>query len=113
MVKYIICAKRKAGMTWEEFDAYWKNHHGHVVKSVPESIRHVRKYVQCHLIPGAAPLGAEGDYDGIAELWFDSVEELEKAFHEPRYLEIIRPDERKFADIERCMSFITEEIPVI
>ncbi len=113
MVKYIICAKRKAGMSWGEFDAYWKNHHGNVVKSVPEFIRHVRKYVQCHLVPGAAPLGSAGDYDGIAELWFDSVAELEKAFSEPRYLEIIRADELKFADLEKSISFITEEVPVV
>jgi uncharacterized protein (TIGR02118 family) len=113
MVKYIICAKRKAGMTWEEFDGYWRNHHGAVVKSVPEFTRHVRKYVQCHLVGGAAPLGAVGDYDGVAELWFDSVEELETAFREPRYLEIIRPDELTFADLSKCISFITEEVQVV
>jgi len=88
MVKYIICAARKAGMTHEEFSAYWRNHHGSVVKSVPEFTRHVRKYVQCHLVGNTVPLGAVGAYDGVAELWFDSVEELETAFNEPRYLEI-------------------------
>src|SRR5215470_12246928 len=113
MVKYIICAARKAGMTHEEFSAYWRNHHGLVVKSVPEFTRHVRKYVQCHLVGNAVPLGAAGAYDGVAELWFDSVEELETAFREPRYLEIIRPDELKFADLNKCMSFITEEIHVV
>jgi uncharacterized protein (TIGR02118 family) len=73
----------------------------------------VRKYVQCHLVQGAAPLGAAGDYDGVAELWFDSVEELEKAFNEPRYLEIIRSDELKFVDLSKCLSFLTEEVPVV
>jgi len=113
MVKYIICAARKAGMTHEEFSAYWRNHHGSVVKSVPEFTRHVRKYVQCHLIRNTVPLGSAGAYDGVAELWFDSVEELETAFNEPRYLEIIRPDELKFADLNKSISFITEEVPVI
>ena len=113
MVKYIICATRKAGMTWEEFDTYWGHHHGTVVKSVPEFIRHVRKYVQCHLVKGAMPLGAAGAYDGVAELWFDSVEELQAAFNEPRYLEIIRPDELTFVDLGKCMSLITEELQVV
>ncbi len=113
MVKYIICAARKAGMTHEEFSAYWRNHHGSVVKSVPEFTRHVRKYVQCHLVGNTVPLGAVGAYDGVAELWFDSVEELDIAFNEPRYLEIIRPDELKFADLNKSISFITEEVPVI
>ncbi|MBM4256601.1 MAG: EthD family reductase [Deltaproteobacteria bacterium] len=113
MVKIVICVTRKAGLTWEEFDSYWKNHHSKVVTSVPEFTRHVRKYTQCHLVKGALPLGAAGQYDGIAELWFDSVAALETAFNEPRYLEIIRPDELKFADLGKCLSFITEEVHVM
>ena len=113
MVKYIICATRKAGMTHEEFSAYWRNHHGPLVKSVPEFTRHVRKYVQCHLVRDAVPLGAAGSYDGVAELWFDSQADLVKAFNEPQYLEIIRPDERKFVDHEKCISFVTEEVSMI
>ncbi len=112
MIKYIICATRKAGLTHEEFSAYWRNQHDPLVRSVPEFMRHVRKYVQCHLVGKAVPLGAAGDYDGIAELWFDSVDELVNGFNEPRYLEIIRPDERKFVDLNKCISFITEEVPV-
>jgi uncharacterized protein (TIGR02118 family) len=113
MVKYIICATRKAGMTREEFSAYWRNHHGPLVKSVAEFTRHVRKYVQCHLVAGAVPLGVASDYDGVAELWFDGVKDLETAFNEPRYLEIIRPDELKFVDPRKCISFITEEVAMV
>jgi uncharacterized protein (TIGR02118 family) len=112
MVKFIICARRKAGLTRAEFSAHWRNHHGPLVKSVPEFMRHVRKYVQCHLVAGASPFGGEPAYDGVAELWFDNPEELALAFQEPRYLEIIRPDELTFVDISNCISFITEEIPI-
>ncbi len=113
MIKYIICATRKAGMTREEFSLYWRHHHGPLVKSVPEFTRHVRKYVQCHLVGDSVPLGTTGAYDGVAELWFDSPEDLVKAFNEPQYLEIIRPDELKFVDLGKCISFITEEVPVV
>ncbi|MBI3801075.1 MAG: EthD domain-containing protein [Deltaproteobacteria bacterium] len=113
MIKYIICATRKAGMTREEFSAYWRHHHGPLVKSVPEFTRHVRKYVQCHIVGDAVPLGTAAAYDGVAELWFDSPEDLVKAFNEPRYLEVIRPDELKFVDLHQCISFITEEVSVV
>ena len=76
MVKLIICAKRKTGMTRKEFDAYWQNQHGPLVKSVPEFMRHVRKYVQCHIVENSVPLGVAAPYDGVAELWFDSAEEI-------------------------------------
>jgi uncharacterized protein (TIGR02118 family) len=113
MIKLIICAKRKAGLTFEEFDRYWRERHGPLVRSVPEFARHVRKYVQCHLLKGAVPFGIPGDYDGVAELWFDSVEDAAAAFREPKYLEIIRADEIKFVDGSRCISFATEELQVI
>jgi uncharacterized protein (TIGR02118 family) len=112
MVKYIICARRKPGWTRAEFSDYWRNQHGPLVRSVPEFMRHVRKYVQCHIVAGAPPLGVEGAYDGVAELWFDNPEEIARAFEEPRYLEIIRPDELKFVDLPNCISFLTEEVPM-
>ena len=113
MIKLIICASRKAGISREEFDTYWRDRHGPLVKSVAEFARHVRKYVQCHLVNDAVPFGIPGDYNGVAELWFDSVEEASAAFREPKYLEIIRADELKFVDPRKCISFVTEELQVI
>jgi uncharacterized protein (TIGR02118 family) len=113
MIKLIICASRKAGLSREEFDTYWRDRHGPLVKSVPEFARHVRKYVQCHLSTNAVPFGIPGNYDGVAELWFDSVEDASKAFREPKYLEMIRADELKFVDPRKCISFVTEELRVI
>jgi uncharacterized protein (TIGR02118 family) len=112
MVKLIVCAKWKSGITHEEFGRYWRENHGPLVRSVPEFIRHVRKYVQCHIVNGSVPLGTSSDYDGVAELWFENLDELNKAFTEPRYLEVIRPDELKFADITNCVSIVTEELPI-
>ena len=62
-------------------------------------MRHVPKYVQCHIVENSAPLGVAAPYDGVTELWFDSAEEIAQAFNEPKYLAIIRPDEHKFAEL--------------
>jgi uncharacterized protein (TIGR02118 family) len=113
MVKLIVCAVRKAGLSHEEFATYWRERHAPLVRSVPEFTRHVRRYVQCHIATATVPLAAAGDYDGVAELWFDDVEALAAAFAEPRYLEVIRPDELEFVDLERTISFVTEEVPII
>jgi len=113
MVKLIICATRKPGMSHEEFGKDWREKHGPLVKSVAEFSRHVRRYVQCHLEKTDVPFGIPGDYDGIAELWFDSIESAATAFREPKYLEIIRPDEGKFLDLQKCISFVTKENQVI
>ena len=113
MVKLIICATRRSDISRQEFDSYWREKHGPLVRSVAEFARHVRKYVQCHLLEGKAPFGIAGNYDGVAELWFDSVDEAADAFSEPKYLETIRADELKFVDPQKCISFITEELQVI
>lgn len=113
MVKLIIGVRRMSGLTRTEFSTYWRDQHGPLVKSVPEFISHVRKYVQCHLVTGDSPFGGEAGYDGVAELWFDSSQDMTRAFNEPRYLAIIRPDELKFVDITNCISFVTEEVPMV
>jgi uncharacterized protein (TIGR02118 family) len=112
MIAMIACAKRKADMSLAEFNRYWIDKHAPLVRSVPEFMRHVRKYVQFHCDPHrpqGAPFGGSVDFDGVGELWFDSLESMQTAFAEPRYLEVIRPDESKFLDLERCIVFITHE----
>ncbi len=113
MIKLMINVVRKPEMTHQEFSIYWREQHGPLVKSVPEFTRHIRKYVQCHPVLGRNPLGAGDIFDGVAELWFDNVQAMENAFSEPRYLEIVRPDELKFADLPKCVSLITEEVAMI
>lgn len=87
--------------------------HAPLVKSVPEFMCHVRKYVQHHSAPGAAEAGSLfgdiSDYDGVGEIWFDSRESMDEALNEPVYLGKIKPDERKFIDLDGCLSFISEE----
>lgn len=116
MVKLMACLRRKAGMSEAEFHQYWKDTHGPLVKSVTEFSRYIRRYSQSHTLQDLAsffPPQATPAYDGIAELWFESVEDMQQAFSEPRYLEIIRPDEQKFLDLPNCVTFITEEVPMI
>jgi uncharacterized protein (TIGR02118 family) len=114
MVKVAVMLKRKPGMSAEEFHRYWKGVHGPLVLGVPELMRHFRKYVQSHAIDtGLADTpGGSGLYDGVAELWADNLDEVKKAFAEPRYLEIVRPDEHKFLDLANCIFMVTEEVPM-
>jgi|TARA_B110000196_G_C20637077_1_gene426781 uncharacterized protein (TIGR02118 family) len=113
MIKITIFVVRKAELTFEEFDTYWREKHAPLIKSVTDFSRHVRKYVQSHRAAGDVAFSEAADYDGVAELWFDDVESLNTAFTEPKYMEFIRPDELKFADLERCESIVCEEFQVI
>ena len=116
MVKLMACLRRKPGMSEEEFHQYWEETHGPLVMDVTEFSRYFRRYIQSHTLQGLSavfPPQAIPAYDGIAEVWFESEDELQKAFAEPRYLEIIRPDEEKFLDLANCVTFIVEEASIV
>ena len=112
MVKVSVILKRKPGMSLEEFRRYWREVHGPLLLKQSALMRHVRKYVQCHSIADALPNtpGLSPQFDGIAELWGDSVDSVKRGFAEPAYLEVIRPDEEKFLDLPNCVYMVTEEV---
>ncbi len=113
MITLIVAAKRKKGMSRDAFVKYWIETHAPLVKSVPEFIRHVKKYALYPLSPDGQDMPALGfapEYDGVGELWFECRETMMEAFREPRYLEIILPDEGIFLDRDACLTFVTDEL---
>ena len=119
MIKLAVLLKRKKGMSFAEFDRYWNVTHGAIVTSVPEFTRHVRRYVQAHLV---AEYTGDGDpskltsqwgkaaLDVIAELWFDSIAEMITAFNEPKFMARIAPDDEKFVDAVGTQLFTLREV---
>jgi uncharacterized protein (TIGR02118 family) len=116
MTTLIVCIKRRPSLTRLEFSRYWREAHGPLVRSCTQFMRHVRSYTQFHLLEGPSPVssmfGVDAAYDGVAVLSFSSPEAIAAAFSEPRYLEIVRPDEFNFVDLENCLSFVTNEVVV-
>jgi uncharacterized protein (TIGR02118 family) len=113
MVKLIVAVKRRADLSPEAFRAHWRDVHAPLVRGAACTRRYVRSYVQAMTLPGSYADGAEPAYDGTAELHFDSLADQQAFFSDPEYLERIHPDERNFADLERCAVFVTREESVI
>ena len=61
MVKLIAFFKRQAGMSVEDFQAYWRTSHADIVVKLPG----IRRYVQSHTILSGYRKG-EPVYDGMA-----------------------------------------------
>ncbi len=113
MVKVSVLLKRKPGMSPEEFRRYWREVHGPLLMKQSALMRHIRKYVQCHSIAEVfadMPGVVSSEFDGIAEMWGDSVDNVRRGLAEPAYLEVIRPDEEKFLDLPKCVFMVTEEV---
>ena len=106
MVKLITLAKRKEGLTHEEFAEYWEKKHGPLVVKL---LKHAKKYIQNH--PVILPGGKELPFDGIAEIWFDDVESqrASAAWYQTDEGKPIRDDEAKFMDRSKMVFIIAEE----
>src|SRR5438552_9973773 len=84
MVKLVFCLHRLPALSREEFQRYWRERHGPLVRRNAATLR-IQRYVQLHScddplndVVRASRGGPEGD-DGIAEPWGAGREDLEAA----------------------------------
>jgi uncharacterized protein (TIGR02118 family) len=114
MYKIITFAKRKPGITLEEYKKYWRDVHGHMVlKTVPPNVKAlIKRYTQC---TAAEIPGHPQPYDGVAEFYFDDYESLRawSKFYFSDEAKALRDDQAKFSDVSSMVTVITEENVII
>lgn len=121
MIKLTFCLTRLSNLSREAFQDYWFNVHGPLVASVAETLL-IRRYVQLHSLPAevSAPIRASrqgpAEYDGVAELWFDSLDALAANGARPEAraaAALLLEDERRFIDLAKSPLWWGEERPVV
>jgi uncharacterized protein (TIGR02118 family) len=70
---------RKPGMSPQDFQKYWKDVHGPLAAKTPG----LRRYIQSHTLLELYEEGTPPDYDGVAELTWDSLEAFQKSRSTP------------------------------
>jgi len=112
MIKLVVMIKRKPSMSKEDFHRYWSDPHAEQVLGCADFKRHIRRYVQSHVVTeeGIKLPWEVSEYDGQADLCFDSVEEMNAALNEPRFLAEVHPDDATFIDMVGCKLVVVEEI---
>jgi len=117
MVKLVFCLRRLPALSREEFQRYWRERHGPLVRRHAEVLR-IRRYVQTHTLDHpmntvlAGRRGTPEAFDGIAELWWDSVDELAAASATPEgraAAHALLEDERRFIDHARSPLWVCEQ----
>ncbi|WP_282636480.1 MULTISPECIES: EthD domain-containing protein [Bacteroidota] len=98
MVKMTMLLKRNPELTHEEFVKHHIEKHGPLFRQIPEAKEHVIRYLQTHPIQEKSAVIDVDDFDGTAELWFDSVTGLDKVLSSSFYKEHVWPDELTFLD---------------
>jgi len=121
MIKLSFCLVRLPHLTREAFQAYWRGTHAPLVASVADELQ-IRRYVQTHSLPAEVQQGlrasrdAPAEFDGVAELWFDSLEAMAANGARPqaqaaaaRLLE----DERRFIDLPKSPLWFSQEHVIV
>jgi uncharacterized protein (TIGR02118 family) len=121
MTKLVFCLRRLPHLSREEFQRYWRERHGPLVRSHAATLG-IRRYVQTHTLEHplnaalAASRAAPEPFDGVAELWWDDAGALAAATSTPEGQAAgaaLLEDERRFIDHARSPIFVAEERPVV
>lgn len=89
MVKRISLVRRRAGISREQFLAHWMGPHADIVRQLP-GVRGLRFGVVERWTPEAAA------WDGVGEVWFDSIADARKAFETEPYAGMLVEDRKQF-----------------
>lgn len=108
-VKALFLVKRKPGLSVAEFQAYWREKHAPLVPRTP----HLLRYVQCHVLPELYESDTLPAFDGVAELWWPSVEKFKESWASPELQVEQLTDAKQFVDGHTSAAFLAEENRVI
>lgn len=106
MIKVMIVMYKRSDMSLEQFSDYWHGPHAAITGEWPG----VRRYFQNHVLP-ELPLG-DPPCDGIAELWFDSQDELLSSLGSAEAQRTLA-DLANFTDTERTKPALVDQRVVI
>jgi uncharacterized protein (TIGR02118 family) len=121
MIKLIYCLRRLPQLSREEFQRYWRETHGPLARSHAKTLG-IRRYVQVHTLDHPIndvlreSRNALEAYDGVAELWGDSIERMTAVMASPegqKAAQELIEDERRFIDLKRSALWISEEHPIV
>jgi uncharacterized protein (TIGR02118 family) len=123
MFKLITCVRRLPHLSAEEFDAHWRERHAPLIQAQSPALK-IRRYIQNSPLPDQALQEAIragrdaeiADFDGCAELWWDSREDFLAARTTPegaQALARVLEDERRFVDLERSKLWFASERTIL
>ena len=117
MIKFVMCLHRHPDMTREQFQDYWLNKHGPFFMSNADAMG-AKKYVQSQTLDSPLNQGLQEsrgmmpEFDGVAEVWFESEEALIQGMSSPEGEKLsaaLLEDEGNFVDHSKSSAFIVKE----
>lgn len=117
MIKFVMCLTRHPDLSREAFKDYWKNKHGPFFMKNADAMG-AKRYIQSNTLDTPLNQGLRSsrgmlpEYDGVAEVWFESEDALIAGMSSPEGQKLgaaLLEDEKNFIDHSRSSAFIVEE----
>jgi hypothetical protein len=121
MFRVMITAKRRPGMTLEDYAMHYKTKHlPLILSSLPRKFKSIQVRIVNRDDP-FLPLCGDGadsnpSFDSITELQFESradAEEVFKKYQDPLTQELLNEDEARFAHLPTIRFYIVEMLDVV
>jgi uncharacterized protein (TIGR02118 family) len=109
MSKVFALLPKRPDISTEQFHRHWREVHAPLALR----IKTLKRYVQSHRIPHQVPGFSASPYEGVAEVWFDSVETATGLRTNPDYLEGAYKDEPNFIETSGLTFLLTRENVVV
>lgn len=94
--KLYAVIRRHPSMTPQEARDHWRHPHGTLGRRIPTIV----KYVQSHQLDSDLLGPEQKTYEGVAEVWLDSIADALNYGEEPTRVRDVVPDEEKFIDLD-------------
>jgi uncharacterized protein (TIGR02118 family) len=113
MFKLIIMARRKPGLSMDEFRDYYEKHHAVLVRKITPTMRAYRRN---YLTPldSALAAGDASSYDCVTEAWFDSEADFQRSMQSlmahPEKTAALAKDEENLFDRSTIRIFTAVEV---
>lgn len=109
MIKGFALIAKRADLDTAAFRRHWCEVHGPIALS----IKTLKRYSQSHRSALPVPGFDHVPYDGAAEIWFDSLKDLQDMPNNPDYINGAQADEPNFIDTAKLKFVATQEKVVI
>lgn len=117
MIKLVVEVWKKPELSFLEFTRRWRDQHGALVRRHATAMGFLR-YVQSHKQPSEAidtftkERGFKSPPDGLSELWWESVDEMQRALASREGQEAsaaLEADEKEFCDTHKLSAYLAVE----
>lgn len=119
MAHLMFCLRRLPALSRAEFQTYWRDVHGPLVRARAEVLG-LSGYVQNHALPEeaqsrlAAQRGSPPAFDGVAQLWWDESPRTPAQREAARLANAeLLEDERRFIDLAASPIFLVADHEVL